>query len=170
MFYVEKNGKIVLFHKDYEALATTLRFTPIYADLPILETDKEIIELDGVFVFAEDVQEELVEQRENEFKEQFFEIESYGWFRKAPKGYSSAVEAMSAAFNMVSIVGYLPENTLTFYTEPDFMDEAQCTEEWLVENTYKNDELTTTAFGKLYAKFLESWNKLEHKYSISSNR
>ena len=47
MFYVEKNGKIVLFHKDYEALATTLRFTPIYADLPILETDKEIIEYIG---------------------------------------------------------------------------------------------------------------------------
>lgn len=170
MFYVEKRNRIVLFHKDYDTLATTLRFTPIYADLPILETDKEIIELDGIFVFAEDVQEELAEQREKEFKEQFFEIEGYGWFRKVPKGYSSAVEAMSAAFNMVSIVDYLPANTLTFYTEPDFMDETQCTEEWLVANSYKNDELTTTAFGRLYAKFLESWNKLEHKYSISSNR
>ena len=163
MFYVEKDGKIVLFHKDYETLATTLRFTPIYADLPIFETDKEIIELDGIFVFAEDVQEELAEQKEKEFKEHFFEIEGYGWFRKAPKGYSSAVEAMSAAFNMVSIVGYLPANTLTFYTEPDFTDKTQCTEEWLVINSYKNDELTITAFGQLYAKFLESWNKLEHK-------
>lgn len=113
---------------------------------------------------------ELAIKREESFKDLFFEIEGYGWFRKAPKGYSSAVEAMSAAFNMVSIVGYLPANTLTFYTEPDFTDETQCTEEWLVTNSYKNDELTITAFGTLYAKFLEGWNKLEHKYSIFSNR
>ena len=114
--------------------------------------------------------DEIAAENKKNFTNTFFEIEGYGWFRKAPKGYSSAVEAMSAAFNMVSIVGYLPTNTLTFYAEPDFTEETQCTEEWLVTNSYKNDELSTTEFGELYAKFLEGWNKLEHKYSISSNR
>lgn len=163
MFYVEKDNKIIFCNEDYTTLQKTLGYSSEYADLPILETDKEIISLPNGYAFSDDMQEEFETQREEKFKEQFFKIEGYGWFRKVPKGYSSAVEAMSAAFNMVSIVGSLPANTLTFYTEPDFTDETQCTEEWLVTNSYKNEELSTTAFGELYAKFLESWNKLEHK-------
>ena len=166
MFLGYQNDKIKFYtEKQLDAMVYNIDET--------VETDKEYIydvELEEYILKNSDWAQSQAAKREKDFKEQFFEIEGYGWFRKIPKGYSSAVEAMSAAFNMVSIVGYLPANTLTFYTEPDFTDEIQCTEEWLVENTYKNDELTTTAFGQLYAKFLEGWNKLEHKYSISSNR
>lgn len=163
MFYIQQDEKIVLFDENLERLQNTIAIMPQYADLPILETEREIIELNNEFVFADEVELELAEARKEEFLKQFFKIDGYGYFRKQPKGYSSAVEAMSAAFNMVSIVGYLPANTLTFYTEPDFTDELECTEEWLAINSYKNDELTITAFGQLYAKFLEGWNKLEHK-------
>lgn len=164
MFYIQQDDKIVLFDENRAKLENTVLFTPQYAGLPILETNKEITVLDGEFVFAEDVQDELALKRKERFKEEFFEIKGYGWFRKVPKGYSSAVEAMGAAFNMVNtIAGYLPANTLTFYNAPDFADGTQCTEEWLIDNSYKNNEMSSTSFGVLYSKFLEAWNTEEHK-------
>ncbi|MBR3889139.1 hypothetical protein IKJ53_01355 [bacterium] len=54
MFYIEENGVIVLKDNELNRLKTTLDFMPQYADLPILETDKEIIELDGKFIFTDD--------------------------------------------------------------------------------------------------------------------
>lgn len=158
MFLGYQNGKIKFY--------TEKRLDDVVYNIDeSVETDKEYVydvELEEYVLKGSEWAQAQAVKREKDFKEQFFEIEDYGWFRKAPKGYSSAVEAMSAAFNMVSIVGYLPANTLTFYVEPNFTDETQCTEEWLVTNSYKNEELSTTAFGRLYAKFLEGWNKLEH--------
>ena len=158
MFLGYQNGKIKFYtEKQLDDV--------VYNIDESVETDKEYVydvELEEYILKNSDWAQSQAAKREKDFKEQFFEIEGYGWFRKTPKGYSSAVEAMSAAFNMVSIVGCLPANTLTFYVEPDFTDETQCTEEWLVTNSYKNEELSTTAFGRLYARFLEAWNKLEH--------
>ena len=54
------------------------------------------------------------EQNKAEFESKFFEIESVGYYRKQPKGYQSAVESINTAFNMVTILGLLPANTLTF--------------------------------------------------------
>ena len=163
MYYIEKENKIVLFDENKEKLEKTVLGTPQYAGLPIFETDKRIIVLDNEFVFAEDVQDELALKREERFKEEFFDIEGYGWFRKVPKGYSSAVEAMIAAFTLVSTTNFLPANTLTFYNAPDFADGTQCTEEWLIDNSYKNSEMSSTSFGVLYSKFLEAWNTEEHE-------
>lgn len=163
MFYIQQKDKIVLFDENREKLENTVLFTPQYAGLPILETNKEITVLDGEFVFADDVQDELALKRKERFKEEFFEIEGYGWFRKVPKGYSSAVEAMIAAFTLVTTIDFLPANTLTFYNAPAFSDGTQCTEEWLVTNSYKNNEMSSTSFGILYSKFLEAWNAAEHK-------
>lgn len=158
MFLGYQNGKIKFYtEKQLDDV--------VYNIDESVKTDKEYVydvELEEYILKNSDWAQSQAAKREKDFKEQFFKIEGHGWFRKVPKGYSSAVEAMSAAFNMVSIVGYLPANTLTFYIEPDFTDETQCTEEWLVTNSYKNEELSTTAFGTLYAKFLEGWNKLEH--------
>ena len=36
--------------------------------------------------------EELAEQRQADFESKFFSIPGFGWFRKVPKGYTSAVE------------------------------------------------------------------------------
>ena len=113
-------------------------------------------------IVNKDYETELAIKREENFKDIFFEIEGYGWFRKAPKGYSSAVEAMSAAFNMVSIVGFLPANTLTFYVAPDFTDKTQCTEEWFIANSFKNEDMQLDEFGQFYSVFLTAWNSQEH--------
>ena len=107
-------------------------------------------------------EEELADQREENFKETFFEIPTYGWFRKVPKGYSSAVESLNTAFNAVSILQKLPANMLIFYQEPDFTKPEECTEEWLIEHQTTNEEMTVQEFGQFYMAFMTAWNTEMH--------
>ena len=65
MFYILENEKIVLFNNDMEKLKNTVAFMPQYEGLEILETEDEIIELDGNFCFRKDVQAQL-EQKERD--------------------------------------------------------------------------------------------------------
>lgn len=107
--------------------------------------------------------EPTAEERKEQFLKQFFKIEGYGYFRKQPKGYSSAVESLNTAFNIVTVLGSLPANTLIFYTEPDFSIAEQCTEDWLIANTTKNEEMSASEFGTFYAQFMTAWNAQEHQ-------
>lgn len=59
MFYIQQDEKIVLFDENFETLQNTIAFMPQYADLPILETEREIIELNNEFVFKDEVEAEL---------------------------------------------------------------------------------------------------------------
>lgn len=112
-------------------------------------------------------------EREIKFKKDFFYISPLvdengvsvfkgGYFRKQPKGYSSAIESITTAYTFVQSLGYLPENTLTFYTAPDFADETQCTEEWLIANQFKNILLDKAQFNIFHINFITSWNNTEH--------
>ena len=65
MFYIQQDEKIVLFDENLERLQNTITFMPQYQGLEILETEREIIELNNEFVFKDEVQEEL-EQQERE--------------------------------------------------------------------------------------------------------
>ena len=85
------------------------------------------------------------------------------YFRKQPKGYSSAVESINTAFIIANTIGTLPAGSLVFYQQPDFADETQCTEEWLVEHQVKSEEMAATAFGTFYAGFITAWNAQEHE-------
>ena len=118
---------------------------------------------DGKIVLNPNYELELAEARKEEFLKQFFKIDGYGYFRKQPKGYGSAVESLNTAFNIVTVLGNLPANTLTFYAEPDFTIPEQCTEEWLVENAIKNEVMTPSEFGTFYAQFMMAWNTQEHQ-------
>lgn len=163
MFYIQQDEKIVLFDENLETLQNTIAFMPQYQGLEILETEREVIELNNEFVFKDEVETELAEARKEEFLKQFFKIDGYGYFRKQPKGYGSAVESLNTAFNIVTVIGNLPANTLTFYAEPDFTVAEQCTEEWLVENATKNEVMTPSEFGTFYAQFMMAWNTQEHQ-------
>lgn len=139
-------------------------------DILNIEVDEEIynniekyIYKDGNIVINENLELELAEARKEEFLKQFFKIDGYGYFRKQPKGYGSAVESLNTAFNIVTVIGNLPANTLTFYAEPDFTIPEQCTEEWLVENATKNEVMTPSEFGTFYAQFMMAWNMQEHQ-------
>ena len=113
--------------------------------------------------------EEQAKERQENFEANFFEIPAIegifkgGWFRKQPKGYQSAVESINTCFNAVAVLGLLPQDYLIFYTKPDFADETQCTEEWLVANQFKNETMTAQEFGQFYVAFMTGWNLQEHK-------
>ena len=111
---------------------------------------------------AEEAEQEAEEQRESEFKNKFFEIPNFGWFRKQPKGYSSAVESLNTAFNAVTIMQKLPAGMLIFYQEPDFTKPEECTEEWLIEHQTYSEEMTAQEFGAFYVGFMTAWNNQEH--------
>lgn len=118
-------------------------------------------------IIEKNAKEYITEQelkREAWFKAEFFEIPSFGWFRKTPKGYSSAVESINSAANAILLgSAVVPEGTFIFYKSPDFTDESQCNEEWLIKNQYKNEEMGTAAFKTFYMIFIEAWNNTEHK-------
>lgn len=114
-------------------------------------------------VLNPDYEQEQEEIREANFKAQFFNIPNYGWYRKVPKGYSSAVESLNTAFNAVTIMQQLPANMLIFYQEPDYTIPEQCTEEWLVEHQIFNEQMTAQEFGQFYITFMTAWNTQEHE-------
>lgn len=113
--------------------------------------------------------QEQAKERQDEFEANFFEIPAIdgifqgGYYRKVPKGYQSAVESINTAFNAVNVLGLLPQDYLIFYTKPDFTDETQCTEEWLVANQFRNQTMTAQEFGQFYVAFMTGWNNQEHK-------
>lgn len=121
----------------------------------------EIRETDLALEAWQYTDKEKAQQREDNFKTQFFEIQNYGWYRKVPKGYSSAVESLNTASNVVSYIGKLPAGTLIFYQTPDFTQDI--TEEWLIEHQIKNQEMTSQEFGQFYILFMTAWNAQEHE-------
>ena len=120
----------------------------------------------------EECEAEQAKEREKAFKTTFFEIPPIdgifkgGYYRKQPKGYQSAVESINTAFNAVNVLGLLPQDYLIFYTKPDFTDETQCTEEWLVANQFRNQTMTAQEFGQFYIAFMTGWNNREHKTDL----
>ena len=111
MFYIQQDNKIIIFNEDKQIIQNTLEFMPQYKNLNIRETDKNIILFNGEFAFEEDVQNELAEQRKQTFLQDFFKVqynEQDLYFRKQPKGYSSAVESINTAFNILNIVFGIP--------------------------------------------------------------
>lgn len=160
--YVENNilngcGLCTILNDEIENIEVDETLYNDYLQNPL----KYIYENDEIIINP-NYEQELAEERKNLFKKDFFNIEGYGWYRKIPKGYTSAVESINTAFNIVTVVGILPKGSLIFYTKPDFTDEKQCTEEWLIENQIKSDEMTATEFGKFYTAFVTAWNTQEH--------
>ena len=83
-YYIQENNKIILFDTDINKLQNTLLFMPQYADLPILETENEIITLNNEFVFKDDKLEELAQIKLQELVNQIYEI-------KAKKAYGGVI-------------------------------------------------------------------------------
>ena len=69
-YVLNSNEEIELFDTDKSRLQTTLKFKPELSDKTIQETEREIIELDGKFVFADEHQEKISQQKEEQETEQ----------------------------------------------------------------------------------------------------
>lgn len=109
---------------------------------------------------TEEYKNKVAKGKETEFFNEFIEI-SIGCLRDKPKGYSSIVEAMNSALNVVYINESLPAGVLTIYPKPDFKT-VDNIEEYLKKNFYKNKAMTAKEFGALYVEFMNTWNNREH--------
>lgn len=126
-----------------------------YAAMAIVQGD-ELVDITG----TEEYKAKIAAEKEKQFLNNFIKI-SIGWLRKTPKGYSSIVEAMNSALNVVYINGNLPAGVLTIYPLPDFKT-VDNVEEYLEKNSYKNQAMTSEEFGVLYVEFMTAWNNQEH--------
>lgn len=122
----------------------------------------------GKLIQNPNYEQEQADKREADFKSKFFNIKGFGWYRKQPKGYSSAVESINSAYNSftemqkLSLTENFPANTLIFYQQPDFTKPKECTEAWLVAHQIFNQEMTPEQFGQFYIGFIQAWNTQEH--------
>ena len=140
-----------------------------------------LIDYEGKYVIIDDTNRtecELVEgwteagMRQAKFEKEFFLIPAATkvngedidvYYRRKPKGYSSAVESFLAALSIVSATGSIGADIIKVYPVPDFNDPEQCTEEWLVANQISLPQMNTQEFMALYNKFLVAWNTIEHE-------
>lgn len=107
-------------------------------------------------------EEEIAQQRQEVFLQDFFNVEGYGYYRRQPKGYQSAVESMNVLFNIANVSKGLQAGLIIFYPEPDFTKPEECTEEWLVEHQIIKPAMTLEEFLTLYVAFMTAWNTQEH--------
>lgn len=128
-------------------------------------TDKWDI-VDGEFVDVtetEEYQQKHTDLREADFKSKFFNIDGYGWYRKQPKGYQSAVESMNVLFNIANVSNGVQAGLIIFYQAPNFTKPEECTEEWLISHQIIQGAMTKEEFMILYVAFMTSWNRAEHE-------
>ena len=161
MFIAKNNDLIILAKDTREELEQALKFM-VYTDIEETETEYQLY--NGQYLTAD----EVAEKREADFKVDFFYIPDFGWFRKQPKGYSSAVESLNTAFNAVTIMQKLPAGMLIFYQAPDFTKPEECTEEWLIEHQTYSEEMTAQEFGSFYVGFMTAWNNQEHVHEAEN--
>lgn len=100
--------------------------------------------------------------RKAAFLQTFFKIEGFGYYRRKPKGYQSAIESINTAYNMCKENKGLPAGVFIFYEEPDFTKPEQCTEDWLVEHQIVLPAMNEANFIQLYNLFITTWNTQEH--------
>lgn len=130
------------------------------------ETDQEYVLSGEEYVLKDsEWEEEQAQLREENFKSQFFEIQGYNWYRKQPKGYTSALESLNVAYNMITsgAIQELPSGTFIFYPQPDFTKPEQCTEEWLIANQILSEAMNAQQFIQFYAQFVVAWNTEMHE-------
>lgn len=116
----------------------------------------------GVLIVNPNYEEEETEKRRARFLNDFFEVKNYGYYRKMPKGYQSAVESMNVLFNIANLTKGLQAGLIIFYEEPDFSKQEECTEEWLIEHQIIMPAMTLEEFMQLYVAFMTAWNTEEH--------
>jgi hypothetical protein len=121
--------------------------------------------IDGVFtdiINTPEYEAIKAEEREEGFKAKFFYIEDFGWYRKQPKGYQSAVESMNVLLNIANLTDGIQAGLIIFYQQPDYTKPEECTEEWLVQHQIILPAMSKAEFMALYVAFMTAWNTEEH--------
>ena len=136
-----------------------------YQEIGMEVRDIQQSDIDGEWYLTEKCPmkpEPTAADRRNDFLNNFFKVEGYGYYRKIPKGYQSAIESINTAYNMCKENNGLPAGVLIFYQEPDFNKPEQCTEEWLTNHQIVLPAMNAQTFIELYNLFITTWNRQEH--------
>lgn len=161
-YYIIYNNTEIYTAENEQAL---LNLYPDYEvqELPVDYNSEKYYVIDGELVLNPNYEQEQTEKREADFKHTFFKVEGYGYYRRQPKGYQSAVESMNVLFNIANVTQGIQAGLIIFYQEPDFTDPEQCTEEWLVNHQVIMPSMTLQEFMQLYVAFMTAWNTEEHE-------
>ena len=99
---------------------------------------------------------EKATKRQAKFESEFLTLATNKNYRLVPKGYANAQQSIDTVNNMVNVAGSLTEQIATmilFYETPDFTDETQCTEEWLISHQYSAEPMTLEEWQVFYVDF-----------------
>ena len=166
MFYIQQDNKILLFDEDKQKLQDTIAFTtPQYQGLEIKEVQEGYVIYDFEIMTVEEMEEKKVQARAKEFYNTILET-SKGNYRLQPKGYANAQQSIDTINNMVNALGSLTNQIsemILFYETPDFTDETQCTEEWLIAHQHKAPVMTKEEWTKFYIEFSTLYAQKQYK-------
>lgn len=141
LYYIEKNNKIVLFNEDKKVLKNGLELMPQYKNLEIQQTEKNIVNYNGEFVFEDSIQDKLIKDRKAKFNKEFFNT-SLGWIRRSvTMANGSTKDFISDLLPVISMaVSSGKPVTVLAYNKPDFTKE---TIDWV---QYQHKETVTPEF------------------------
>lgn len=150
LLYEQEQGKEIVCYKN--KVFTTL------------EKGKYYVDENGQWQININYEQEQIKSRTKEFYNNFV-VTSWGAFRKTPKGYSSAVEAVNTIFNMVNVAQSLTNELaqlLIFYEVPDFAQAEQCTEDWLIAHQKTHEACDLQTFMTWYLEFQTVWAQTQY--------
>ena len=162
MWIAKNNDLIILANNSRAELENQLKFM-VYDSIE--ETEEEYELINGQYV----TETEASELREQEFLKDFFNVEGFGYYRRQPKGYQSAVESMNVLFNIANVSQGIQAGLIIFYQEPDFSEPEECTEEWLINHQIIMPAMTLQEFMQLYVVFMTAWNNQEHVSEVEND-
>ena len=165
MFYIEKDNKIILSDEDKQKLQDTIAFMPQYEGLEIKEVEEGYVIYDFELMTVEEKEEKQAQARAKEFYNTFLAT-SKGNYRLQPKGYANAQQSIDTINNMVNALGSLTNQVsemILFYETPDFTDETQCTEEWLIAHQHKAPVMTKEEWTEFYIEFSTLYAQKQYK-------
>lgn len=161
--WIAKDNDLIVLAKDTEQELMNALGLMNYTDIE--ETEEEYELINGQYV----TETEASELRQREFLKDFFKVEGFGYYRRQPKGYQSAVESMNVLFNIANVSQGLQAGLIIFYQEPDFSKPEECTEEWLVGHQIIMPAMTLQEFMQLYVAFMTAWNTEEHVSEVEND-
>jgi len=163
-YIIIENNQIYSSGKDYKIEAEGFINVEVTKELhdDYVQNPKKYMWNGEKIIINPDYETEIANERKKEFEKEFFKFGNYGYYRKAPKGYQSAIESINTAYNFCKENDGLPAGALIFYQEPDFTKEEQLKEEWLVNHQILSEAMTKEQFSVFFRNFVQLWNTIEH--------
>ena len=132
----------------------------VYALFPYEKVEnEEIVDMRDDSAYKE----QAASEQAAKFNADFMET-SFGYLRKQPKGFSNLMESFNTAMIGCTGIGFVPAGALTIYSKPEFNGEQTQVEieQWLVDNTVKNAQLSPQEFTPMYLEVTQKWVAMEH--------